>query len=228
VTGIDLPAEEVGTVPDEKWLNELDQLEEKCTREHHGNSCHIVGEPHELWTIGQSMDLAVGQGNLLTTPLQMAVAYSALVNAYRNEGEASVVTPHLGAEILEPGGNLVESLNAKFKPKKHFHLNTTYLDLIFEGIHDATVGPAGTSTSVWAGWNQQLHETFGKTGTAERLGEETQSWYMSYVASEKRPIVIAATVEQGGYGVEAAAPIARAMAGEWFNQPQSAGGSAKG
>jgi penicillin-binding protein 2 len=222
-TGIDLPYEDEGTVPDEAWLRELDKAEEKCTRRV-GHSCHYVGEPHELWTVGQSMDLAVGQGNLLTSPLQMAVAYSALVNAYRNEGEATVVTPHLGSEILEQNGNLVESLNAKYKPKKHFHLDPSYIDLIFEGIHDATVGPSGTSTSVWGGWNQQLHETFGKTGTAERLGEETQSWYMSYVADEKRPIVIAATVEQGGFGVEAAAPIARAMAGEWFNQPQSASG----
>jgi penicillin-binding protein 2 len=226
-TGIDLPYEDEGTVPDEAWLKELDKAEEKCTRRE-GHSCHYVGEPHELWTVGQNMILAVGQGNLLTSPLQMAVAYSALVNAYRNEGEATVVTPHLGSEILEQNGTLVESLNAKYKPKKHFHLNPTYVNLIFEGIHDATVGPSGTSTSVWAGWNQQLHETFGKTGTAERLGQETQSWYMSYVADEKRPIVIAATVEQGGFGVEAAAPIARAMAGEWFNQPQSANGSTKG
>lgn len=228
-TGIDLPYEDPGTVPDEAWLKELDELEEKCTRHNHGNPCKkYVGEPHELWTVGQNMILAVGQGNLLTSPLQMAVAYSALVDAYRTEGQATIVTPHLGSEILEPNGTLVESLNAKFKPKKHFHLNPTYLNLIFEGIHDATVGPSGTSTSVWAGWNQQLHETFGKTGTAERLGQETQSWYMSYVADEKRPIVIAATVEQGGFGVEAAAPIARAMAGEWFGQSQSASGTTKG
>lgn len=223
-TGIDLPAEEVGTVPNEKWLKELERREEECTRENHGNSCHIVGEPHELWTIGQSMDLAVGQGNLLTTPTQMAIAYSALVNAYRTGGEATVVTPHLGAAIEEPNGTLVQSLDAKYKPKRHFRLNSTDVNLIFEGLHDATTGPAGTSTSVWAGWNQQLHETFGKTGTAERFGEETQAWYMSYVASEKRPIVIAATVEQGGYGAEAAAPIARAIAGQWFNQPKSSKG----
>jgi penicillin-binding protein 2 len=222
-TGIDLPGELEGVVPDEEWLQELDRAEAKCTREHHGNSCGYVAEPHELWTIGQSMDLAVGQGNLLTSPLQMAVAYSALVDAYRTEGEATVVTPHLGSEILEPGGGLVESLNTKFKPRRHLRLNPTYVNLIFEGLHDATTGPAGTSTSVWAGWNQQLHKTYGKTGTAERLGEETQSWYMSYIESEKRPIVIAATVEQGGYGVEAAAPIARAMAGEWFNQPAGKG-----
>ena len=174
------------------------------------------------------MILAVGQGSLLTTPLQMSIAYSALVDAYRTQGQATIVTPHLGTEILEPDGDLVESLNAKYKPKRRFHLNPTYVNLIFEGLHDATTGPAGTSTSVWAGWNQQLHETYGKTGTAERLGQETQAWYMSYVASEKRPIVIAATVEQGGYGVEAAAPIARAMAGEWFNQPKGAGATAKG
>lgn len=227
-TGIDLPYEDEGTVPDEAWLRQLDKAEEKCTRHNHGIPCKkYVGEPNELWTVGQDMILAVGQGNLLTSPLQMAVAYSALVNAYRNGGEAVVVTPHLGSEILEQNGTLVESLNAKYKPRKRFHLNPTYINLIFEGIHDATVGPHGTSTPVWAGWNQQLHETFGKTGTAERLGEETQSWYMAYVADEKRPIVIAATVEQGGFGVEAAAPIARAMAGEWFGgQPAASQGHA--
>lgn len=227
-TGIDLPGEEVGTVPDAKWVEKLDRIEESCTREKHVSSCHIVAEPHMLWTVGQSMQLATGQGSLLTTPLQMSVAYSALVNAYRTGGEATVVTPHLGAEILEPNGTLVQSLDARYKPRRRFHLNPSYVNLIFEGLHDATTGGGGTSTSVWAGWNQQLHETFGKTGTAERAGQETQSWYMSYIADEKRPIVIAATVEQGGYGVEAAAPIARAMAGEWFDQPQSAHASAKG
>jgi penicillin-binding protein 2 len=222
-TGIDLPGEEVGTVPDAKWVERLDEIEERCTRAHHGNSCHIVAEPHMLWTVGQSMQLATGQGSLLTTPLQMSVAYSALVDAYRTEGEATIVRPHLGAEILEPGGGLVASLSAKYRPRGHFHLNPSYVDLIFEGLHDATTGPGGTSTNVWAGWNQSLHKTYGKTGTAERAGEETQSWYMSYIESEKRPIVIAATIEQGGYGVEAAAPVARAMAGEWFNQPAGKG-----
>lgn len=227
-THIDLPYEEVGTVPDEKWLRTLEHAEERCIHEHHGKRCDYVSELHELWTVGQNMILAVGQGNLLTTPLQMSIAYSALVDAYRTGGEATIVTPHLGTEILEQNGSIVESLNSKYKPRKHFHLNPEYVNLIFEGLHDATTGPVGTSTSVWAGWNQELHKTFGKTGTAERVGQETQSWYMSYIESEKRPIVIAATVEQGGFGAEAAAPIARAMAGEWFDQPKSATASAKG
>lgn len=223
-THIDLPSESVGVVPDEQWLKKLERAEEECIRREHGKRCFYVSELHELWTLGQNMILAVGQGNLLTNPLQMAVAYSALVNAYRTQGEATVVTPHLGNEILEPNGGLVQSLNSKYKPQRRFHLNPTYVNLIFEGLHDATTGPVGTSTSVWAGWNQALHKTYGKTGTAERLGQETQAWYMSYVESEKRPIVIAATVEQGGFGAESAAPIARAMAGQWFNQPKSSKG----
>lgn len=224
-TGIDLPKELNGVVPDEKWVQELDREEERCTREV-GHSCEIVAEPHMLWTVGQSMQLATGQGSLVTSPLQMAVAYSALVNAYRDGGEARVVTPHLGMQIDESNGELVQSLDSGFKIRRRFDLNTTYLDLIFEGIHDAATGPGGTSTSVWQGWNESQYPVYGKTGTAERFGQETQSWYMCYVGNEAHPLVIAATVEQGGYGVEAAAPIARAIAGSFYHQ--SSGATAKG
>jgi penicillin-binding protein 2 len=217
-TGVDLPSELPGVVPDEKWLKELERAEARCTRENHGARCGYVEEPNELWTVGQNMILAVGQGNLLTSPLQMAVAYSALADAFRTGGQATIVTPHLGTEIDEPGGGLVQSLASRYPPRRRFHLNPTYVNLIFEGIHDATTGPAGTSTNVWQGWNQQLHPTYGKTGTAERVGQETQSWYMCYIASETHPIVMAITIEQGGYGDQAAAPVARQMADQWFGE----------
>ena len=220
-TGIDLPQEMQGIVPDEKWVKLLDRAEAKCMRENHGERCYKVGEPNELWTIGQSMQLATGQGSLVTSPLQMAVAYSALVNAYRDGGEAKVITPHLGMQIDESNGALVQSLGSQFKIQRHFQLNTTYLDLIFEGIHDAATGPGGTSTNVWQGWNQTQYPIYGKTGTAERFGLETQAWYMCYVGSQAHPIVIAATVEQGGYGDAAAAPIARAIADSFYHQSLS-------
>jgi len=219
-TGIDLPVDPKGVVPDERWVQELDKEEERCTRRKHGVPCHIVFEPHMLWTVGQNMQLATGQGSLLTSPLQMAVAYSALINAYRDGGEAKVVTPHLGMQIDESNGSLVQSLGSEFKIQRRFPLNSTYIDLIFEGIHDAATGPGGTSTSVWQGWNESQYPVYGKTGTAERLGQETQSWYMCYVGSEAHPIVIAATIEQGGYGVEAAAPLARAIAASFYHQPK--------
>jgi penicillin-binding protein 2 len=217
-TGIDLPNEFPGVVPDRKWLAEQNALESKCQHEHHGQPCYIVGEPGAPWTVGYNMDLAVGQGALLTDPLQMAVAYSTLANAYRNNGVGTVVTPHLGKQIDEPNsGGLVQSL--KF-PTRKVHLNYEDLSLVMEGIHEAASAAGGTSAEVWAGWDQEEDPVYGKTGTAERAGQVEQSWYMCYVGNAKRPIVIAVTVEQGGFGAETAAPIARLIASQWYGKPK--------
>ena len=62
------------------------------------------------------MHLAVGQGELLTDPLQMAVAYSTLANAYMNGGEGTVVTPHLGMEIDEANGGARAEPRASRRP----------------------------------------------------------------------------------------------------------------
>jgi penicillin-binding protein 2 len=216
-TGIDLPDELKGVVPESKWLRKLNEAEASCTRRKHGKPCGYVAEPGHEWTFGDNMNLAVGQGDLLTNPLQMAVAYSTLVDAYRNDGRGWRPTPHLGMQIDNSNGELVRVL--KFPhAKRNVDLNPTYLDYVFEGIHDATVGAEGTSSDVWAGWNQAQHKTYGKTGTAEHLGQTEQAWYMCYIESETRPIVIAVTMEQGGFGDEAAAPIARLIASQWFHQ----------
>jgi penicillin-binding protein 2 len=216
-TGIDLPNEFPGVVPDRKWLAEENALEVKCTREHHGHPCYIVSEPGAPWTVGYNMDLAVGQGALLTDPLQMAVAYSTLANAYRNGGEGTVVTPHLGKQIDEAKGALVQSLGF---PTRKVHLNDEDLSLVMEGIHDAASEQGGTSAEVWAGWDQEQDPVYGKTGTAEHYGKEDQSWYLCYIGNAARPIVIAVTVEEGGFGAETAAPIARLIASQWYGKPK--------
>ncbi|MGA2455186.1 MAG: penicillin-binding transpeptidase domain-containing protein [Solirubrobacteraceae bacterium] len=216
-TGIDLPSEFPGVIPGPKWLVEENKLEAKCQHEHHGRPCYIVAEPGEPWTVGYNMDLAVGQGELLTDPLQMAVAYSTLANAYRNGGNGKVVTPHLGKQIDEAGGDLVQTLSF---PSRPVHLNYEDLSLVMEGIHDAASEQGGTSAEVWAGWDQEEDPVYGKTGTAERQGHVEQSWYMCYLGNAQRPIVIAVTVEEGGFGAETAAPIARLIASQWYGKPK--------
>jgi penicillin-binding protein 2 len=216
-TGIDLPSEFPGVIPSPGWLVEQNKLEAECTREHHGQPCYIVAEPGEPWTVGYNMDLAVGQGELLTDPLQMAVAYSTLANAYRNDGNGTVVTPHLGKQIDEPTGTLVQTLNFR---TRHVHLNYEDLSLVMQGIHEAASAQGGTSAEVWAGWNQEEDPVYGKTGTAERQGHVEQSWYMCYLGNAQRPIVIAVTVEEGGFGAETAAPIARLIASQWYGKPK--------
>ncbi|HUA10979.1 MAG TPA: penicillin-binding protein 2 [Solirubrobacteraceae bacterium] len=215
-TGIDLPSEFAGVVPDARWRARQDQLELACRRRRHVPSCGIVSEVRP-WSVGDNMHLAVGQGDLLTDPLQMAVAYSTLANSYEKDGDGEVVVPHLGLAIEEPNGGLVQALPTPHGRK--VHLNPADLSLVMEGIHGATTQPGGTSTDVWTGWNQSAFPVYGKTGTAQHENKEDQSWYMCYVGSRSRPIVIAVTVEQGGFGAETAAPIARLIASEWFKQP---------
>jgi penicillin-binding protein 2 len=214
-TGIDLPSEFSGVVPDKRWREHENKLELACEHRRHVANCGIVLEPTGTWTVGDNMHLAVGQGELLTDPLQMAVAYSTLANAYMaGNGEGTVVTPHLGMEIDEAAGGELQSLS--FPGRRRVHLNAEDLSLVMQGIHEAASQAGGTSAEVWSGWNQSAHPVFGKTGTAQHLGREDQSWYMCYIGDPKRPIVIAVTVEEGGFGAETAAPIARLMASRWF------------
>jgi penicillin-binding protein 2 len=215
-TGIDLPSEITGLVPTPAWRAKVAREELACEHRRHVESCGISdGRP---WSVGDDMHLAVGQGDLLTSPLQMAVGYSTLVNAFRNGGLGTVVTPHLGKQIDEANGDVVQSLN--FPSARHVHLDDADVNLVMEGIHDAASQPGGTSADVWAGWDQAQHPVYGKTGTAEHLGKEDQSWYMAYVADPTRPIVLAVTVEEGGFGAETAAPIARLMASQWFGKEE--------
>jgi penicillin-binding protein 2 len=215
-TGIDLPSEITGLVPTRAWRAKVAAEELACERRKHVESCGI--SDGRGWSVGDNMHLAVGQGDLLTSPLQMAVAYSTLTNAYLHNGEGTVVTPHLGKQIDEANGGLVQSLRSP--PGRHVQLNEADLSLVMEGIHEAASQPGGTSADVWAGWDQAQHPVYGKTGTAEHAGKEDQSWYMCYVGDPKRPIVIAVTVEEGGFGAETAAPIARLMASQWFGKPK--------
>jgi penicillin-binding protein 2 len=215
-TGIDLPSEITGLVPDRAWRAKVAAEEFKCERRKHVSSCGISdGRP---WSVGDNMHLAVGQGDLLTSPLQMAVAYSTLANAFTNGGDGWVVRPHLGMEVDGPQGRLVQSLS--FPATRHVHLNDTDVKLVMEGIHDAASQPGGTSAAVWSGWDQAQHPVYGKTGTAQHSGKEDQSWYMCYIGDASRPIVIAVTVEQGGFGAETAAPVARLLASQWFGKPK--------
>jgi penicillin-binding protein 2 len=213
-TGIDLPSEITGLVPDRAWRAKVAAEELACERRRHVESCGI--SDGRQWSVGDNMHLAVGQGDLLTSPLQMAVAYSTLANAFMHGGNGVVVRPHIGLDIADSQGRLVQGLGSP--PVRHVHFNDEYLNDVMEGIHEAASQPGGTSADVWSGWDQEQHPVYGKTGTAEHIGKENQSWYMCYIGDPNRPILIAVTVEQAGWGAETAAPIARLIASQWFGK----------
>ena len=73
---------------------------------------------------------------------------------------------------------------------------------------------------MFKGWPQNRYPVFGKTGTAVRNNQPNdQAWFAAYVPDPKRPIVVVATVENGGFGAVAAAPVVKTILSKWFNLP---------
>jgi len=208
-TGIDLPGEIRGLIPDRAWRTHINNVERACEKRKHRASCFISDKRD--WTVGDNVNLAVGQGDLQATPLQMATAYSTIVNGGR------VPRPHLGLDVEDDTGRLVQHLNPG--AARHVPINAGYRAAIMDGLHAAASEPGGTSFDVWSGWDQNRFPIFGKTGTAQRNGQADQSWYVAYAydgTPDHRPIVLAVTIEKGGFGAEAAAPAARLMLSKWF------------
>jgi penicillin-binding protein 2 len=208
-TGIDVPGEFGGTVPDRAWRDALNRKEAACRKEKH-HPCGIADGTNRPWSEGDEVGLGVGQGDLQATPLQMAVAYSVLANGGRR------VRPHLGEAVEDAGGRVLQRIEpGASTPVK---IDPVALQAIRDGLHDATIH--GTSADVWKGWPQKRYPVFGKTGTAQRDNQPNdQSWYVCYVPDRARPIVVAVTVENGTWGATAAAPVARTIVSKWFDQP---------
>jgi penicillin-binding protein 2 len=215
-TGIDLPGETTGTIPDRRWRAERAALERRCRRRQGiplneapavaaAAGCGI--SDMRPWSTGDNMNAAVGQGDVQGTPLQMAVAYATIANGGR------VVRPHLGMEVEDANGSPLQRI--EHPPGRRVPIEPGWLDAIRTGLHDATLG--GTSAAVFEGWDQSAFPVYGKTGTAE-TPKGDQSWFVTFVEHRSKPIVLAVTVEQGGFGAEAAAPAARYMLAAWFDQ----------
>jgi penicillin-binding protein 2 len=167
------------------------------------------GYYYQPWTIGQNVGLATGQGYLEATPMQMAVAYSAIVNG------GTVWKPQLAQRVLSPSGAIVQDLPAP--QGRHVTIDPYYRQLVMEGLHEAAQTPTGTSCAIFCNFPMTV---YGKTGTAVHNLQPDQSWYVCYVPDGAKSIVVAVTVPQGGFGASVAAPVARLLLSEWFGLPE--------
>jgi penicillin-binding protein 2 len=216
-TGIDLPGEGAGIIPDPQWRRDINATERRCRKHNDIPESDNVFQAGALgcgisdlrdYNGGDTVNLATGQGDLVATPLQLAVAYGAIENG------GKVVTPHLGLEIESDRGELVQRIERE--PARRVHIDEAARQVVADGLHAAASEPGGTSADVFAGWPQDRYPVYGKTGTAERGIKQDQSWYVAYVPDPKRPIVVAVTVEEGGFGAETAAPIARLILSQYY------------
>jgi penicillin-binding protein 2 len=191
-TGIDVPVGFTGLLPTKRRADELFE----------------AGESERPWSVGQNVQLATGQGELQTDPLQMAIAYAALGNG------GTIVTPHLGMEVQDPAGRVLKEIDPG--PRRHVKINPQSRQMIMEGLHDVTIGPGGTATKAFEGFPIPVA---GKTGTAERLGyANNQAWFISLAPYPNPNVVTVVTIEEGGFGAETAAPANRKILEAYFHK----------
>ena len=185
-TGIDLPNEFDGRVPDEEWC------EDNCIEGH--------------WLPGYTVNMAIGQGDLLTNPLQMAVTYAAIANGGR------VLQPRLGMALAHTDEEGDEHILREFEPKvvARLPLDAAELGVIRQGLIDVVSGDSGTATTAFAGFPTDRYPIAGKTGTAQiGEGDLNRAWFLSYAPAEAPRYVVSVYLEKAGHGGESAAPVAR-------------------
>ncbi len=200
-TGIDLGPEEKGLVPTPNWRRRT-----------------FKTEIDRIWTSGDSVQLAIGQGDLLVTPLQMTRAYAMIANG------GKLVEPHLVKSVEEPrneGEPPVVLRPYTPKPPRDIGLDPYALRVVQEALYDATHASYGTSQSIFGGFPIAIA---GKTGTAEKYvrlpgyeGVRDQSWWCGYGPYEAPELAVCALIENGGHGGAAAAPVALQVFEKYFN-----------
>jgi penicillin-binding protein 2 len=211
LTGIDVPEELPGFMPGPKWRDREYAKYLRCEKRTNPTpeeiALGVCGWQNRPWSVGDNVNLSVGQGDLQANPLQMAVAYAAVANGGR------ILRPRLGQRIENSAGQVQQTLRAPTARK--LPMSAENRQAILDGIHGAANDPGGTSTPVFEGFPVEIA---GKTGTAEKGGgRPDQSWYVALAPWPDPKYVIAVTDEAGGFGADTAAPMARLIMAKLFN-----------
>lgn len=179
-TGIDLPYEADGFLPSKEWKQEV---------------------KGERWYVGDTYHLAIGQGDFLTTPLQLAVATSVIAN------QGLKVTPYV---VQEAEGYQSADL-VHLQPTLIEGLDSYALTVVRQGMRQ-------TVTSGSARFLSTLTESVaGKTGTAQTPGDKPyHSWFTGFGPYEDPTITLVVLVEEGGESTDAAVPLAKQILDWWF------------
>jgi penicillin-binding protein 2 len=215
-TGIDLPAESAGRLPTRAWKRETweEQRDELCARAKQGypevrdkeRRAYLKTVAEEncatgwQWRAGDAVNFSVGQGDLLATPLQMAVVYAAIANG------GTLVTPRVGDHLVDPESGDEEAVPAGERGRAPLSASLDrYLRKALRGVvTDGTA--AGAFRSMPADW-----PVAGKTGTSEAVATRDTSWFVSYAPADRPRYVVSVVVGQGGFGSDTAAPVARSV-----------------
>ncbi|MEV0278290.1 penicillin-binding protein 2 [Streptomyces sp. NPDC050610] len=201
-TGVDLPNEVSGRVPDRQWKKKYwDANKDSWCRQGKDDDSYagkIAKENCESgmrMRAGDSVNYSIGQGDTLVTPIQMATIYSAISNG------GTLYNPTVGKAVVSPDGKHVDEIQPKSHGKLPFKGRTR------DQLDSALAGVATRGSAAWRfqGWPQKQIPMHAKTGTAEVYGKQTTSWFTTYT----KDYTVVMTISQGGTGSGASGPAVR-------------------
>ncbi|MDI6816755.1 MAG: penicillin-binding protein 2 [Actinomycetota bacterium] len=181
-TGVDLATEARGRVPDKEWKREFNKSNPEYQR----------------WYPGDTVNMAIGQGDVLATPLQLATFYGAIANG------GMVYRPHIGKAMISWDGNVKREFKPKTEDKKRLPVSKETIAYTQASLEKVT--ERGTGTGAFNGFPVKVA---GKTGTSEVRGKDDFAWFVCYAPVDEPKFVVVVLVEQGGHGGSTAAPAAR-------------------
>ena len=196
VTGVDLPSEKRGILPSSEWKR------------------RVIGSS---WYGGETLIVGIGQGYMLATPMQLAVATAAL--ATRGTAFKPTFVAAVDGTSVEP------------EPLLNVSAETAYWDEVFAGMVDTISSVRGTAFGMRSGLT---YSVAGKTGTAQVVGiaqdatydeealseyQRNHGWFIAFAPVENPEIVLAVLTENSGGG-SSAYPVARAMLDYWMSRDE--------
>ena len=205
-TGIDLPSESAGRLPDRAWKKAWyeENKDFYCNYRERAKKSQLTPLLIEIARencldgdkvrAGDAVNFSIGQGDVLATPLQIAMMYTALGNG------GILYKPQIAKAIVDPEGNVVR----EFAPEKigELPMNKRTLKSIQQGLRQVVT--AGTATGAFAGLQVEVS---GKTGTGQVFGrnldgsaKDDTSWFASYAPSKRPVYSVLMMVSQGGFG----------------------------
>ena len=208
-TGVDLPFERDGLVPDRAWFREEQRAETGRVR------------ADGRWVGGDLMDIAVGQGAMLSTPLQLANGYAAMVNG------GTVWQPRVVDQIVDGDGVVLEDF-AK-TPIQTVDLDPRTVRMLRNDLQQVVNNAErGTARAAFADFGPNVELVGGKTGTGEvikaprteRFRQADNAFFVGVAPINAPDWVVSVIVERGGSGGRVAAPVARQVLQYLLNGPE--------
>lgn len=204
-TGVDLPGERAGTIADRRYLQ---QRWERLRANYCKGAVNPARSPERRranrefcqdgnrFRAGDAANFAIGQGDTLVTPLQLATVFAAIANG------GKVLEPHIARALLSADGRTVREVRPRVRGTVPVAARTR--EYIKEALGAVTT--EGTARGAFAGFPVPVA---GKTGTGQVAGKQNTSWFASFAPAKDPELVVVGMVSQGGTGAGTAAPMVR-------------------